>query len=143
MPLLKRIPVTIILITINLLVFIYCRVSIGTFNDPTWTQGLLFRGAEFAPLSLDDEWYRIFTHLFMHGSILHLLLNMYALSSVGSEIEQLTGTRKFLFIYFLTGLSASLGSLYFNLFTVGVGASGAIFGLFGFSLIVQLSESRK
>jgi len=140
---LKKFPATLLLIVINGLVFLYCYYSIGTFTNPFWTQGLLFRGAEFAPLSLDKEWYRLFTHLFMHGNVMHLLFNMYALFSVGSEVEQITGTKKFLWIYFLGGFTASLASLYFNLFTVGVGASGAIFGLFGFSLVVQIAESRK
>lgn len=140
---LRKFPATLLLIVINGVVFLYCYYSIGTFTDPFWTQGLLFRGAEFAPLSLDKEWYRLFTHLFMHGNIMHLLFNMYALFSVGNEVEQITGTKKFLWIYFLGGFTASLASLYFNLFTVGVGASGAIFGLFGFSLVVQIAESRK
>jgi len=139
----RKFPATLLLMFINGAVFLYCYVSIGTFTDPFWIQGLLFRGAEFAPLSLDKEWYRLFTHLFMHGNVMHLLFNMYALFSVGNEVEQITGTKKFLWIYFLSGFTASLASLYFNLFTIGVGASGAIFGLFGFSLMIQTAESRK
>lgn len=140
---LRKFPATLVLIFINVAVFAYCYYSIGTFTEPIWTQGLLFRGAEFAPLTLDKEWYRLFTHLFMHGNIIHLLFNMFALFSVGNEVEQVTGTKKYLLIYFLCGFTASLASLYFNLFTIGVGASGAIFGLFGFSLIIQIAESRK
>jgi membrane associated rhomboid family serine protease/antitoxin component YwqK of YwqJK toxin-antitoxin module len=139
----RKFPTTLLLMVINGVVFLYCYISIGTFTDPFWIQGLLFRGAEFAPLSLDKEWHRLFTHLFMHGNVMHLLFNLYALFSVGSEVEQITGTKKFLWIYFLGGFTASLASLYFNLFTIGVGASGAIFGLFGFSLVVQIAESRK
>jgi len=139
----KKIPVTLTLLAANVGVFMYCCYTIGTFDNPVWTQGLLFRGAEFAPLTLDKEWYRLFTHMFMHGSIAHLLFNMYALFTAGGEVEQLTGTKKFLWIYFISGLTASLASLYFNYFTIGVGASGAIFGLFGYSLVIQLNESRK
>lgn len=139
----KKFPATLVLIFINVAVFSYCYYSIGSFSDPDWTQGLLFRGAEFAPLTLDKEWYRLLTHMFMHGNIMHLLFNMYALFSVGNEVEQVTGTKKYLWIYFLCGFTSSLASLYFNLFTIGVGASGAIFGLFGFSLIIQIAESRK
>ncbi|MCW5910362.1 MAG: rhomboid family intramembrane serine protease [Cyclobacteriaceae bacterium] len=135
--------ITLSLILANLIVFVICRYSIGTFNDPVWTQGLLFSGAEFAPLTLDKEWYRIFTHMFLHGNLLHLAFNMYALFAAGSEVERITGPVKFLWICFLCGITASLASLYFNLFTIGVGASGAIFGLFGFSLVVQIAESRK
>lgn len=135
--------VTLSLLFANLIVFAICWFVIGTFNDPAWTQGLLFNGAEFAPLTLDKEWYRVFTHMFLHGSFLHLAFNMYALFTVGSEVERITGPIKFLWIYFLCGITASLASLYFNLFVIGVGASGAIFGLFGFSLVVQIAESKK
>ena len=140
--LLNRFPATILFIIINTIVFAWCWYSIGTFQEPEWTQGLLFRGAEFAPLTLSDEWYRIITHMFMHGGIAHLLFNMYALFVVGSEVEQITGTRKYLLLYFISGFAAALASLYFNLFSIGVGASGAIFGLFGFSLLFQLIERR-
>jgi membrane associated rhomboid family serine protease/antitoxin component YwqK of YwqJK toxin-antitoxin module len=140
---LRKFPITLMLILSNVGVFLFCYYRIGTFEHSLWWQGLLFSGAEFAPLTLDKEWYRLFTHLFMHGNVMHLLFNMYALFSVGSEVEQVTGAKKFLWIYFLCGFTASLASLYFNLFTIGVGASGAIFGLFGFSLVVQLAESRK
>lgn len=143
MDLLRRTPATLTLIVINIVVFVYCRYTIGTFSEPLWSQGLLFSGAEFAPLSLDKEWYRLFTHMFMHGGIEHLLFNMYALFIAGGEVERITGTKKFLLIYFICGFTASLASLYFHLFVVGVGASGAIFGLFGYSLVVELVESRK
>ena len=143
MRILRQYPATLILIIINAVVFAYLRMRIGTFADPFWTQGLLFRGADFAPLALDTEWYRMFTHLFMHGNIPHLAFNMYALFAVGSEVEKAFGTKKFLFTYFLCGLVASLTSMYFNLFTIGVGASGCIFGVFGFSLVKQISDNRK
>lgn len=140
---LSRFPATIILILTNLLVFGWCWYTIGSFREPGWSQGLLFRGAEFAPLTLADEGYRLITHMFLHGGLIHLLFNMYALFVVGSEVEQITGTRKFVLVYFLSGFAAALASLYFNLFGIGVGASGAIFGLFGFSLSYQLLQSRE
>ena len=123
---------TMALILINLVAFVACWYNVGTFEEPLWTKGLLAAGAEFAPLSLDKEWHRALTHLFLHGSVFHLAFNMYALFTTGGVIEQQVGTIKFLWIYFLCGLGASLASLFFNLFTIGVGASGAIFGLFGF-----------
>ncbi len=139
---LRQFPITIILVITNVLVFCYLRYHIGTFQNPLWFQGLLFNGAEFAPLSLDNEWYRLFTHLFIHGHLAHLLFNTYALLVVGGELEQAVGKEKFLWIYFLSGFTASLASLYFNMFTIGFGASGAIFGLFGFSLVLQIKTSR-
>ena len=100
----KRFPATIILIVVNVLVFGWCWYTIGSFHEPEWTQGLLFHGAEFAPLTLADEWYRLLTHMFMHGGLMHLLFNMYALFIVGSEVEQVTGTQKFLLLYWIQPL---------------------------------------
>ncbi len=53
------------------------------------------------------------------------------------------GTRKFIWLYSLAGIAAALSSLYWNLFTIGVGASGAIFGLFGFSVVLNLFDSHR
>lgn len=118
-------------------------LQINSFSEPEWTLHLLENGAVFNPYTLGGQWYRIFTHMFLHGGLVHLLFNMYALYSVGIEVERESGSKKFLVIYFLTGIAAVLTSLYWSLFTMGVGASGAIFGLFGFSLIINLIRSRQ
>jgi membrane associated rhomboid family serine protease len=139
----RRIPATLILITVNIIVFAISYITAGSFDEPVWTLSLLKMGAEFNPYTLDKEWYRIFTHMFLHGNIPHLAFNMYALFSVGSEVESMTGTKKMLWVYFVSGIAAALSSLFFSLFAIGVGASGAIFGLFGFALIINLFVSRK
>ena len=79
--------------------------------------------------------YQLLTHMFMHGSISHLVFNMFALYSFGSTLEQFWGSKKFLFFYVSCGLGAAvinnLVNQYFlnDIFTVAVGASGAIYGL--------------
>lgn len=138
-----KIPVTASLIIVNLLAFAFSWYTIGTFDEPRWTFGLLSLGAQFAPLTLDTEWYRIFTHMFLHGSIIHLLSNMYGLYVVGAGLEEILGSKKVLFVYLVCGIGASLLSIYWNLFTIGVGASGAIFGLFGFSITLNIFVSYK
>lgn len=140
---LKLAPATHILIAINLVVFGVNYFSIGTLTDPYWTVGLLESGALFNPYTLDDQWYRIFTHMFMHGGILHLFVNMYALYALGVGLEAYAGTTKFVLIYFVTGIAAALASLSFSVFTIGVGASGAIFGVYGFGLIVNIQRNRE
>src|SRR5687768_4804774 len=130
-------PATLALIAINVGAFIFTYFQTGSFDERNWTVTVLRLGAQFNPLTLDKEWYRIFTHMFLHGGIVHLLLNMYALFFTGRRVEVMVGTKKFLFLYFLCGITAALNSLYWNLFTVGVGSSGAIFGLFGFLLIAE------
>lgn len=75
------------------------------------------------------EVYRLITSMFLHGSLVHFIANMYALYVVGKEAENLLGKYKYLFIYLFSGLTGSLLSclMSFN----SLGASGAIFGLFG------------
>src|SRR5258706_9604275 len=140
---LKRFPATLVLVLVNVVVFAFSYLRVHTFSEPEWTQNLLSLGAGFNPYTLDREWYRLFTHLFLHGNVIHLALNMGALYFVGSDVEQEVGTKKFLWVYFLSGAVAGFTSIYWNLFAIGVGASGAIFGLFGFSLIINLVFSRK
>lgn len=139
----RKSPATISLIVINLVVFAFSYFQVGSFAEPGWSLTLLSLGAEFNPFTLDGQWYRIFTHMFLHGSVLHVLFNMYGLYSVGTSLEEELGTGHFLWMYFLSGVAAALVSLYWTLFAIGVGASGAIFGLFGFSLVFNIVQSRR
>ena len=77
------------------------------------------------------EYYRLITGAFIHVSFFHILFNMYALKIIGSQIETFYGKWKFLFIYLFSALIGSLLSILLNGNTPSVGASGAIFGLFG------------
>ncbi|MBR3363022.1 MAG: rhomboid family intramembrane serine protease [Bacilli bacterium] len=79
---------------------------------------------------LNGEYYRLFTGMFLHANIVHLLFNMYALYVIGSQLEGFLGRYKYLAVYLLSGLGGSVLSIFFsNGFSVG--ASGAIFGLLG------------
>ena len=77
------------------------------------------------------HYYRLFTGMFLHGSIFHLIFNSYALYVIGSQIESFLGKFKFLIIYLTGGLMGSLFSITFNGNAASIGASGAIFGLMG------------
>ena len=81
--------------------------------------------------------------MFLHGNLFHLIANMYSLFYVGIQIEKKTGSINFLVIYFLTGILAGITSLNFNLFVVSVGASGAIFGIYGFLIIETIKNNPK
>lgn len=78
------------------------------------------------------ELYRLFTSIFLHGGLFHLLCNMYSLYVIGPQLESFYGKTKFLIIYILSGIIGNLLSIIFlgDAF-VSVGASGAIFGLLG------------
>jgi membrane associated rhomboid family serine protease len=93
--------------------------------------------ALFAPLVTSGEWWRLITAGFLHGSIIHLLFNVYILWVIGSQLESIVGNVKFLTIYFVSLLGGSLASFWFSPFgSYSVGASGAIFGLMGAMLVV-------
>ncbi len=77
------------------------------------------------------EYYRLLTASFLHGNVLHLLFNCYALFVIGSQVESFLGKGKYLLIYLLSALSASLMSMLFLGNNLSLGASGAIFGLMG------------
>ena len=129
----KKVPLTFTVIFINTAMFVFCFFQPG---DRTIT--LLRLGAQFNPLTLDRQWYRIFTHLFLHGSILHLVANMFVLAYLGYVMEGKVGTKKFAFVYFVSAIAAAFSGLYWNLFTIAIGTSGAISGLLGFCLVYHI-----
>lgn len=83
------------------------------------------------------EWWRLITATFLHGGILHLAFNMYALYWLGPQLERLLGSMRFAAIYFLSALGGSVASYWFSpINTVSVGASGAIFGLMAAMIVI-------
>ena len=88
-------------------------------------------------LQQTNEWYRLVTVALTHGGLLHLGFNMYALMVLGNPLEAAFGKNKFLIIFFLSLLTGSFTSAYFaSPYVISVGASGAVFGLFGALLVV-------
>ena len=75
--------------------------------------------------------WQLFTYMFLHGGLFHILFNMFALYIFGGDIERAWGTKEFIKYYFITGIGAGVASflLSFNSTTTTIGASGAIFGL--------------
>lgn len=92
---------------------------------------LIILGGNFRPLVEQGEYWRLFTAMFLHGDILHLLFNMYALWALGGTLEKILSKPKFLSLYILSGLGGSVLSTLMLDNTVSIGASGAIFGLVG------------
>ncbi|NQW37553.1 MAG: rhomboid family intramembrane serine protease [Flavobacteriales bacterium] len=90
--------------------------------------------ALYYPTSPYFHYYQIVTHMFMHANFMHILFNMYALYAFGSPLEQMWGSKKFLFFYFSAGLGAAaihtLSNYLFQVYNIpAVGASGAIYGV--------------
>lgn len=124
----KKPIVTYGLIFICILVFILMYV-LGNGSTDNYT--LLVFGANVDTLTKNGDYYRLFTSMFLHIGILHLLCNMYSLYIIGKEVENVFGKVKYLIIYLLSGIAGSILSLAFNHNTICAGASGAIFGLLG------------
>ena len=124
----KKPIVTYSLIFICILVFILMYV-LGNGSTDNYT--LLVFGANVDTLTKNGDYYRLFTSMFLHIGILHLLCNMYSLYIIGKEVENVFGKVKYLIIHLLSGIAGSILSLAFNHNTICAGASGAIFGLLG------------
>ena len=118
------------------IILIWLFITAQADSDEDYTQALIYYGANYGPyiLSRDEVW-RFFTSMFLHGNLLHLGFNSYALYSFGLEIEHIYGAGRFIVVYTLAGLFGSLASFASHgEKTFSVGASGAIFGLIGMNL---------
>lgn len=113
--------ITISLIVINVIVYL---LSLIDYN------GIVNNFANYYLYVQNGEYYRLITSMFVHANILHLLSNMYALYVIGPIIEKYYGKGKYLLIYLGSGIIGSLFSVVLTNYA-SVGASGAIFGLFG------------
>ena len=96
---------------------------------------LVHWGAQYWPLVLDNgEWWRCITYAFTHGGLIHVGFNMVVLYQVGPLLESELGWTRLFTVYTATALIATLAGLLWHPGTIVVGASGAIFGLIGFSV---------
>ncbi|SDH49570.1 rhomboid protease GluP [Alteribacillus persepolensis] len=117
---------TYILLTAILLMFFLIEQA-GSSTD---ILTLIEFGAKYNPAILEGEWWRLFSAMFLHIGFFHLFMNSLALFYLGTAVERIYGTFRFIFIYFTAGLFGSLASFAFNE-QISAGASGAIFGCFG------------
>jgi tetratricopeptide (TPR) repeat protein len=88
-------------------------------------------GANYGPLTLAGQWWRLLTAMFLHFGVIHLALNMWCVWTLGALAEQLMGHAAFLELYFATGLAGGLLGLAVHPNVVSAGASGAVFGISG------------
>ena len=105
-----------------------------TYFIPSMQEKMMEWFALFYPTSNYFQPWQFVTHMFMHGGLMHIIFNMYALWAFGSPLEQLWGKNKFFFFYFSAGLGAALIYTLANYFfqdynAVAVGASGAVYGV--------------
>jgi membrane associated rhomboid family serine protease len=123
--------VTQVIFGINVAVFVAMLVTGVSMLDNPSGQDLVRWGANFGPLTVSGQWWRLLTCVFIHGGLLHIAFNMWCLWDLGRLAESIYGHWTFAAVYLISGLSASLASVIWNPVVLSVGASGAIFGIAG------------
>ena len=133
-----------LLLAANFLIWVVLEISgrsqgIGGSENP---EVLLDFGAMFGPLIADGQYWRLFTSMFLHVGMMHLLFNSIGLLIFGRIVEGTYGRLRFALIYVLAGLAGSVASYIINSAAIGAGASGAIFGVLG-ALVAFLVANRE
>ncbi|NLA36684.1 MAG: rhomboid family intramembrane serine protease [Actinobacteria bacterium] len=126
---------TLALIGINVAIFLIDLLGAGVSKDELYRNWVLYE-----PLVNDGEWWRLITGGFLHANLMHLAFNMFALYSIGTYLERVVGTLKYALIYAVSLLGGSLGVVLLSTGQPTVGASGAIFGIFGAFAVLSLSR---
>ncbi|HTD36396.1 MAG TPA: rhomboid family intramembrane serine protease [Candidatus Limnocylindrales bacterium] len=119
------------LIAINVVVFVWELATGGVDADHGWLRG--------SDVVVRGEWWRVVTAAFLHGSITHIAFNMFALYQVGTIVERAMGPLRYLFVYACAIVGSGAAVIWFNYTQPTLGASGAIFGLFGALVAIGLS----
>jgi rhomboid protease GluP len=137
-----RVLVTYAVIGICVLVFVAMAIAGVSLTSPTSEQ-LIAWGSNFGPLTLEGQSWRLWTSMFLHIGIVHLLFNMAALASIGPLTEKLLGNVRFAIVYVCAGLTGSMTSVLLHPMTNSAGASGAIFGVMGALLAIMVRPASR
>jgi rhomboid protease GluP len=126
----SKAPITTTLVGMNVAVFVVMVLTGVSPVNPSVAQ-LLKLGANYGPLSLGTEPWRMLASNYIHGGIIHIFFNMWCLWNPGFLAERVFEPWTYVLTYTFSGIAGSLASLWWHPVSVGVGASGAIFGLAG------------
>jgi membrane associated rhomboid family serine protease len=127
--------VTYALVTVNVAVFIMMLAGTGALDDPST---LVAWGGNFGPRTTGDERWRVLTSIFVHRGVLHLLVTVGALVQLGLVLERVVGPFTFGTMVLTSGVFGSIVSSAAAPMTVFVGATGAVFGLYGLLVAAAL-----
>jgi membrane associated rhomboid family serine protease len=128
--------VTYALIAINVVAFLAELVSgVSVAGNSFGGSQVVFHGGLFGPKVADGEYYRLVTSGFLHFNLWHIAFNMYALYILGTMLEPAIGSFRFALIYLVGLLAGSFGALIVTPDSLTVGASAAVFGLFGAAIV--------
>lgn len=136
-----RLRVTPFIVGANVVVFVLMVFAGAGMLQPDANVHLAW-GANYGPATKEGGWWRLFASTFLHYGIVHVAFNMWALTDAGRLVERLYGSAAFLALYVFSGLTGSFASLLWSADrVVSVGASGAVFGVYG-ALIAYLVAQR-
>ena len=125
----EKFRITYILIAVNIAFYVYTSVVGGDFVETS--NSMIGQYGQNTFLVFRGEYYRLISSMFVHASIAHLAGNMLFLLVFGLRAEEMFSLPEYLLVYFLGGLAGNLVSLWLLPSSFSVGASGAIFGMFG------------
>lgn len=129
----------VLLVAITAWFAVMALAGVDVFNPDA--DELIKYGANYGPVTLNGQWWRLFSCIFVHVGLIHFAFNMWALYVIGPLVERMVGHVGYLLLYFISGGAASFASIWFNRLVVAAGASGALFGLVG-GLLGFLIRSR-
>jgi rhomboid protease GluP len=148
---LKKSPVTTVLFWLNILAFLAQFVAALAINPGSFFAFLFtgfpatdlarFGGIWPALIRYDGSWWRLLTAMFLHGGLLHIASNLFALYVLGRPLEDTIGWWRYLIVYGLSGLGSGLAVVFLGAQnTVTIGASGAIYGIIGALLYLTFQQ---
>ncbi len=121
-----------ILVDINIAIYLVMLLKGPEFAMLGFEKKYLISwGANYTPLTLHGQWWRLLTCTFLHSGLMHIANNIVALMFTGMFFEKVIGAKKFFIVYFITGIAGSAVSVWWHTNAVSVGASGAVMGIYG------------
>jgi membrane associated rhomboid family serine protease len=128
-------PATYLLIALNVVAYLV-EVAGGSGGLTPSNSSVVFDFGLFGPFVAEGDWYRLLTYGFLHASLLHIGFNMFALYFLGRILEPGIGTPRFVALYFASIFGGALGALLLDPNSLTIGASGAVFGIFGATFVI-------
>jgi membrane associated rhomboid family serine protease len=132
-------PATYVLIALNVAAYL-AEIAGGGGGLSPGNSSILLDFGLFGPYVAEGEWYRLLTSGFLHASLIHIGFNMFALYFLGRLLEPGIGTPRFVALYFASLFAGSFGALLLDPNALTIGASGAVFGIFGATFVIARSR---
>lgn len=120
-----------IILGINVVIFAAMLYASDSISGDFTADLIIHFGANVGVYTLNGQWWRLLTYMFLHGGYVHIAMNMWALWNIGHLCESLYGRWTYAAVYLITGVAGGLASVAWNPQVLSVGASGALFGIMG------------